>query len=174
MPLAAGCDRRSEPLPFEWPEQAASKHDWGLERLAPATGTLTTRLTVTAGKQRDDRWQFAIQGALDGCITHEMTWRGPRLKLRREREEAVLEAGKLRTRTLGPEYVQWPDDSRWRQLMARPATDWEGLLARIGASPEVKTLERDSRGVVVAAQLAGGGDGWRAELTWSTQPADKP
>ena len=167
MPVAMGCERRSGPLPFDWPEQAALRHDWGIEGMSPAHGTLATRLAVGPEEEREDRWEFELRSAQAGRITHDMTWRGSGLRLRREREEAVLEDGRLRTRTLGPEFMEWADDSRWRELLARPAADWEALKGRLGADAEVSTLQRGPEGAVVAARLVGGGDGWGAELTWS-------
>ena len=161
-------EARRGPLPFDWPEQAAAKTDWGLARLAPAHGVLTTKLSVDGGKVREDRWRFELTGPQDGRIQHEMTWRGPRLKLRREREEAVMEGGKVRTRTLGRQFADWPDDSRWRTLMARPATDWQGLVERMGEGVTTQEITRDPSGAVTAARLAGGGSGWTAELIWET------
>lgn len=174
MLALASCNSPTEPMPFDWPAQAADKLDWGLAKLAPATATLTTRLNVEPGKQRDDRWQFELATPRQGRITHDMTWRGPKLALRRERQEALLDGDTVQTRALGPQFVQWPDDSRWREFMARPATDWEGLLSRLGDRVEVKELERDASGAVVAARLVGGGAGWRAELGWSVKVADAP
>lgn len=169
MLLVGGCDRPTASLPFDWPELAAAEHDWGLDRLAPATATLVTRLAVGPDRKREDRWQFELSGPTDGRIVHEMNWTGRRLGRRQEREEAVIEAGRVRTQTLGPEFVDWPDDRRWRELMARPGTDWAGLLRRLGERATVKQQAKDPGGAVLSARLAGAGDGWRAELTWAAQ-----
>lgn len=171
--LASACERRSEPLPFDWPSDSDSRQDWGLMSLAPTTATLTTKLVVEsrdgAPQIREDRWSFEVQDARSGRVVHEMVWNSATLPIRREKEEAILEDGRLRTRTLGPDFQSWPDDERWRGLIARPATDWEGLEGRMAGGVEVRTRRRDSTGAVLAAQLTGSGDGWRAELSYQVQ-----
>ncbi len=145
--------------------------------MAPARATLTTQLSVDVDggqRVRQVRWEFRCDGDGDGHIKHEMEWRGPHLKLRREVQEAVRRGGRVRTRTLGPAWSDWPDDTRWRQFMTRPSVDWRGLLARMEGHAAEKILTRNPAGGVTEARLAGGGEGWRAELTYQAQPDPRP